>query len=161
MRLAEDKGRIYWKRSKRDIFNRKFIMMNSKLVDEAANNWFRSYLRRYKDININTLETVEPDRLEQIRKKALDHFAEYGLTDENSGVYLMTCSSLDTTTDKGERKYTLKNRKGEQMIFSSFNGYWYESEDHPEFIFFDYGDFYCMSAVFPLAYTAYLCKGLI
>lgn len=158
MRLAEDKGGIYWKYSKHDLFRRKYIMMSSKLVNESVNNWFRSYLRRYKDLDL--LDTdIDYKKLEQLRERAAVHLAsKFNLSDDDLCAFLIYDRTVDTTFDKYSRSYNLKNfRTGETMKFTKYNGYWFECGDNSDFIFFDYGDFYCMSEVFPLAYFCYIC----
>ena len=156
MKVSRGKDGIVWTYSKHDVFKRQFILMSSKLVDEAANNWFRSYLMRYyKNVDISSTASRNKDvqkKLDTIRGKTAALLSEkYGFGDRDFDVYIMSFSSVECEPDKSKFSYELSNKNGEKLKFNNYNGYWYECEEHPEYIFFDYGDFYCMGNVFPLA----------
>ena len=157
MKISRDKGGIVWTYSKHDVFKRQFILMSSKLIDESVNNWFRSYLMRYyKDVDISTKGIKDKEtekKFTQIKEKSTKVLMDkYGFTDKDFNIALMEFRGVEVSPDKSKTSYTLNNEKlGITLKFDYFNGYWYESADHPEYAFFDYGDFYCMGDVLPLA----------
>ena len=138
-----------------DVFKRQFILMSSKLIDEEYNNWFRTYLKRYKNVDISTSGARQEDnfkRIELIKSRCTKLLSEkFGFGEFDYNVAIIEFKGTDITPNKSQREYTIKNRNGNSLTFHNFNGYWFECDNHPEYVFFDYGDFYCMGDVLPLA----------
>lgn len=153
MKISEDGKEITW--SVNDIFLRQLIVFSEKLLDEQANNWFREYCRKVRpDKTSLTAMELEPKSkyiCSRLEKK-------FGFEEKDFGVWLFQSQSKEWGnfgSDKEMTKYTIKDdKRGLKVVFNQYNGYWYTATEigkEQGLVAFDYGDFYCMGAIFPLA----------
>ena len=154
MKISEDGKVVTW--SVNDVFLRQLIVFHEKLLDEQANDWFRKYCLKVRP-DKTSLKAAE---LEPKRKYICDHLKKkYGLEEKDFDVWIMQAQSKEWGNfgnDKEMTKYTIvdNNHIGDKVIFDQYNGYWYtatETGKEQGLVLFDYGDFYCMGAIFPLA----------
>lgn len=154
MKISEDGKVVTWNIN--DVFLRQLIVFSEKLLDEQANDWFRKYY-----------PTVRPDKtsinaadLEPKHNYICDHLKkEYGFEEKDFDVWLMEAQSLqkrgDFDNDEVMTKYTIRDDdRGLKVVFDQYNGYWCtatKTGKEQGLVLFDYGDFYCMNAIFPLA----------
>lgn len=154
MKISEDGKVITW--SVNDIFIRQLIVFSAKLLDEQANNWFRAYCRKVRpDKTSLTAMELEPKSkyiCSRLEKK-------FGFEEKDFGVWIMQSQSKEWGnfgSDKEITKYTITddNHMGDKVVFDQYNGYWYTATEigkEQGLVLFDYGDFYCMGNIFPLA----------
>ena len=153
MKISEDGKIVTW--SVNDVFLRQLIVFHEKLLDEQANNWFRKYCQKVRP-DKTALKAAE---LEPKHKYICNHLKKkYGFEERDFGVWLMQAQSKEWGNfgnDKEMTNYTIvDDGRGLKVIFNQYNGYWYtatETGKEQELVLFDYGDFYCMGAIFPLA----------
>ena len=142
-----------------DVFHRKLIVIPEKLLDEKANAWFNTYISK-----------LDPDtEMNTKHEEICGHLKEkFGFHTGHFAVWLMWKVSKpfgNMGNDKEHTQYTLTDQAdGKKIVFDHYNGYWYtatkEGADE-ELIMFDYGDFYCMHEIFPLAnYFVAKCEEL-
>ena len=153
MKISGD-GVVTW--SVNDVFLRQLIVFHEKLLDEQANNWFRKYCQKVRP-DKTALQAAE---LEPKHKYICDYLKKkYGFEERDFGVWIMQSQSKERGNfgnDKEMAKYTIvdHNHTDDKVIFDQYNGYWYtatETGKEQGLVLFDYGDFYCMGAIFPLA----------
>ena len=132
-----------------DIFHRELIMLSQKLLDNSVNDYFRTYYKEHCTAGSKLL-TEEQDQ--EFISYLEEHFNFTGDDLFLTAVEIRSCNIASETNCK----YKLRSAMGEQVLFDKHNGYWYESSDGDKYALFDYGNFYCMEQVLPLAYYFYL-----
>ena len=131
--------------TKYDVFIRQLLVFSKKLLDEDVNLWFREYYKKHLDEEVEDFNRKLCNNLQRKYK--------YRASDYN--ILIMKAQGLEFSSSKADATYSIKNKKdGEVVKFDTYNGYWYTASDEGKdrnLVLFDYGDFYCMGNVFPLA----------
>lgn len=138
-----------------DVFKRKMIVIPEKLLDEKANAWFKKYI---SELDPET-DMTAPAKREEICSYLKDNFK---FNDGHFSVWIIYHTSKpfgNMGETREQATYKLTDSTGLQtVIFDHFNGYWYTAtktgKEH-KVIMFDYGDFYSMVDIFPLAHYFY------
>ena len=152
MKISKDGVITY---SDHDVFIRHLIVFSDKLLNEEANNWFGEYCKKISPDKPLTATDLEPKR-----KYICSHLKKkYNFEDNDFGVWLFQASSRgfgNVGNDRKNATYSIKdaNHMGDRVAFDHYNGYWYtatETGTEQGLVLFDYGDFYCMGGIFPLA----------
>lgn len=147
MRIIKERNVVQFRED--DIFYRQLIIFSEKLIDESVNDWFRDYI---KELSPNTDMSL---KREEICSHLQEHF---GFSENDFGVWLLPVKSEGFGgygKSKAESSYKISNSTGDKsIIFDKYNGFWYtatETGKDEGLILFDYGDWYCMYGIFPLA----------
>lgn len=148
MKISEN-GNITW--SADDVFFRQVIVFSEKLLDEQVNKWFGEYCKK-----LNPNRSLYAEELEPKTKYINSHLEKkFGFTKSDFGVWIMQSQTRAFYVgDSRPITYTITNGNNEKVIFDHYNGYWYtatETGKEQGLVLFDYGDFYCMGGIFPLA----------
>lgn len=136
--------------NKTDRIKRRLIVFTKYAIDYDANKWFVQYIN---DHDIDSLEA------ETVLQDILKYFADERNETDASILDVFTFTT-DNKLQQGERadsrtyKYTMTGENGQQAVFNEYNGFFYTSKTNQLYVIFEYGDFYCMESIFPLA--AYL-----
>lgn len=139
-----------------DVIIRHLILFHEKLLDESANQWFREYCK--ENTKFNDFMEVDTDSVndDYVNKYLQEHF---NFSDKDFGVWLLKSRVIEIGLDRASLNFTVTGDAG-KVVFDSYNGFWYTAtktgiEHH--LVLFDYGDFYCLGNVFPLATYFVLC----
>ena len=133
--------------TKNDVIIRHLIIFSEKLLDEKVNDWFRDFLQQNKDVDMGSEEDIK----NTICQCLIDKF---NFNDDDFGVIMLNINSIDG--DRGFFNYTIthQTKDNKTINFDNYNGYWYTATKQGaeyHLVLFDYGDFYCLGNVFPLA----------
>lgn len=134
-----------WTFNKYDVIRKHLIVFSEKLLDEQVNDWFRKYYARNQKHDPE-VEDFDRRLCNNLKKK-------FGFTAKDWGVWLMQ-AQYSHFFERVNKRYTITSSKGKEVIFDNYNGLWYtatETGAGEHLVMFDYGDFYGLGSVFPLA----------